>query len=121
MFQGSLCINFNFVGCSWPVQISLAIISRDMPPGLADEETGNLVWSRWVTLANAFFQKYVSTLRPSRKFRELTHAGVTFYAPSWFQIKTHPKCTDGPKNLMAMIKYSRKISKKLQELVQEVL
>ena len=103
------------------LRISLAIISGDMPPGLADEETGNLVWSRWVTLANAYFRKYVSTLRPSRKFRELTHAGVTFYAPSWFQIKTHPKCTDGPKNLTAMIKYSRKLSKKLQELVQEVL
>ena len=103
------------------LKISLAIISGEMPPGLADQETGKLVWSRWVTLANAYFRKYVSTLRPSRKFQELTHAGVTFYAPSWFQIKTHPKCTDGPKNLMAMIKFSRKLSKKLQELVQEVL
>ena len=72
-------------------------------------------------MANAFLRKYVSTPRPSRNFRELAHAIVTFYAPSWFQIKTHPKYTDGPKNFMAMVQFSRKLGKKLQKIVQEVL
>lgn len=44
-----------------------------------------------------------------------------FYAPSWFQIKTHPTCTDGPKNYFKMVQNARKLGKSLQKVVQKVL
>ena len=72
-------------------------------------------------MVSIIVQEYVSTPRSSKQFKDLIHAMVVFYAPSWFQVKTHPKCTDGPKNLMAMIKFSRKLEKRLQKIVQRVL
>ena len=41
--------------------------------------------------------------------------------PSWFTIKCHPKCTDGPKNLFKMVECSRKLKKFLQPIVQKVM
>ena len=59
--------------------------------------------------------------KPSKSFQKLVHAIVAFYGPSWFWIKTHPKSIDGPKNLMAMIQFSRKLEKPLQKIVQRVI
>lgn len=106
---------------SYLYRMTKAIIEGHVPEELLNEEPGNLNHSRWVTLANRYLRKYVSTLQPSKKFKELVHAIVVFYAPSWFQVKTNPKCTDGPKNLMAMIRFSRKLDKRLQKIVQRVL
>ena len=97
-----------------------AIIDGQVPEELLNEDPGNLNLSRWGTLANRYKRKYVSTPRSSKQFKDLIHAMVVFYAPSWFQVKTHPKCTDGSKNLMAMIGFSRKLDKRLQKIVQRV-
>ena len=102
-------------------RMTKAIMEGHVPEELLNEEPGNLNHSRWGTLANRYERKYVSTPRPSKQFKDLIHAIVVFYAPSWFQVKTHPKCTDGPKNLMAMIRFSRKLDKRLQKIVQRVL
>ena len=98
-----------------------AIISGEMPPGLADEEPGAYHGARWNTLANRLMRKYVSTPRPSRNFRKLIHSIIHHYAPSWFQIKTHPRCVDGPKNLYKMVEYQRKLEPDLQKEVQTVM
>ena len=98
-----------------------AIISGEMPPGLADEEPGKYHGARWNTLANRLMRKYVATPRPSRKFRKLIHSIIHHYAPSWFQIKTHPRCVDGPKNFYKMVEYQRKLEPELQEEVQKVM
>ena len=98
-----------------------AIMSGEMPPGLADEEPGAYHGARWNTLANRLMRKYVSTPRPSRNFRKLIHSIIHHYAPSWFQIKTHPRCVDGPKNLYKMVEYQRKLEPDLQKEVQIVM
>ena len=98
-----------------------AIMSGEMPPGLADEEPGAYHGARWNTLANRLMRKYVSTPRPSRNFRKLIHSIIHHYAPSWFQIKTHPRCVDGPKNLYKMVEYQRKLEPDLQKEVQTVM
>ena len=103
------------------LRMTKAIMEGHVPEELLNEEPGNLNHSRWNTLANRYQRKYVSTSQPSKQFKDLIHAIVVFYAPSWFQVKTHPKCTDGPKNLMAMIRFSRKLDKRLQKTVQRVL
>ena len=64
-----------------------AVIAGHVPEELLKEEPGNLNHSRWVTLANQYLRKYVSTPRPSKQFKEIVHAIVVFYAPSWFQVK----------------------------------
>ena len=98
-----------------------AIMSGEMPPGLADEEPGAYHSARWNTLANRLMRKYVSTPHPSRNFQKLIHSIIHHYAPSWFQIKTHPRCVDGPKNLYKMVEYQRKLEPDLQEEVQKVM
>ena len=98
-----------------------AIMNGNVPDDLANQETGPLSNARWGTLANALLRKYASTASPSKQFKDIVHAIVHFYAPSWFQIKTHPRCTDGPKNFLKMIQFSRKLGQDLQKVVQKVL
>ena len=83
-------------------RICQAVMSGDVPEDLANMEPGPLSHARWLTLANRITRKFVSTPNPSKKFQEIVHVIVHFYAPSWFQIKTHPTCTDGPKNYFMM-------------------
>ena len=41
--------------------------------------------------------------------------------PSWFWIKSHPHCVDGPKNLLKMIEFSRKLKPVEQKIAQKVI
>ena len=88
---------------------------------LANITSAPLSMSRWLTLAGRFLWKYVVTEKPTKKFQAIVHDIVNFYAPSWFQIKNHPNCTDGPKNLLKMVEKGRKLSSNLQKIVQKVL
>ena len=63
--------------------------------------------------------KYVTTTNPSYKLKQLTHISVEFYVPSWFWIKSHPHCVDGPKNLLKMIEFSRKLKPVEQKIAQK--
>ena len=102
-------------------RICQAVMSGQVPEDLANMAPGPLSHARWLTLANSFARKYVSTPNPSQKFREIVHAIVHFYAPSWFEIKTHPTCTDGPRNYFKMVQNARKLGKGLQKVVQKTL
>ena len=66
-------------------------------------------------------RKYVSTKSPLKEFQLLIHAIINVYGPSWFQIKCHPRSTDGPKNLFKMVEFSKKLQKNLKETVQKVM
>ena len=101
-------------------KVSHAIIKGDMPADLANQEPGPL-GVRWGTLANRMMRKYVSTKHPSKKFQEIIRGIILFWAPSWFQIKCHPKCTDGPKNLFKMVEWSRKLNQNSQEILQKTM
>ena len=53
--------------------------------------------------------------KPSYKLKPLTHISIESYVPSWFWIKSHPHCVDGPKNLLKMIEFSRKLKQKIAQ------
>ena len=99
-------------------QMCHAIMDGVVSPDLASKEPGTLNNARWLTLANSLMRKFVSTPAPSRKFKDIIFTIIHFYAPAWFTIKTHPKCTDGPKNVMNMIKCSKKLSPESRKIVR---
>ena len=99
----------------YTLRMSHAIMSGIMPPGLPNEDPGLLSPARWGTMANRFMRKYVSTLRPSRPFRQIIFSIIHFWAPSWFQIKTHPRAIDGPRNLLKMVQYRQKLEPDLPQ------
>ena len=101
--------------------ICQAIMEGHLPPDLANQEPGRLNHSRWNTLGNRFLRKYGSTRRPSKQLKQIVHAIIHFYAPSWFQIKSHPRCTDGLLNFLKMIEYSRKLENDMQKVVHKTL
>lgn len=96
-----------------------AVMKGELPIDLAHQEPGPLNNARWLTLANRLLRKYASTPRPSKKFQEIIHSIIHFYGPSWFQIKTHPKCVDGPRNFFKQVQYQQKLGKELQKVVQK--
>ena len=61
----------------------------------------------------------MTTKNPSYKLKQLTHISVEFYMPSWFWIESHPQCVDGPKNLIKMIEFSRKLKLVVQNIAQK--
>ena len=62
-----------------------------------------------------------SILNPSKALKSLVFAIIQFYAPSWFCIKSHPLSKDGPRNLLKMIGFSRKLQKKEQAVAQKAI
>ena len=93
----------------------------DVPFDLTNQEPGPLSNARWGPLANRLLRKYISTTSPSNKVQSLIYTIIHFYGPSWFQIKCHPRSTDGPKNLFKMVQFSKKLKKNLQETAQKVM
>ena len=97
------------------------IIGGEILPDLALCEPGALNHARWLTLANRILRKYVSTAKPSSKLKRLVNAIIKFYAPSWFHIKTHPHCKDGPKNLLKMIQLSKNLNADEQKVAHKTI
>ena len=95
------------------------IIRGELDEDFCFREPGMLHHARWNPLANRIMLKYVTTKNPSYKLKRLTHISVEFYVPSWFWIKSHPHCVDGPKNLLKMIEFSRKLKPKEQKIAQK--
>ena len=46
---------------------------------------------------------------------------INFHAPCWFWIMSHPHCQDGPKNLLKMIKFSRKLTLQEQKIAHKTI
>ena len=59
---------------------------------------GALHHARRLTRENRIPRLYVSSLNPSDKLKDLVKNVMQFYAPGWFQIKSHPSGSDGARN-----------------------
>ena len=100
---------------------SWGIIEGYFDDDLADRETGLFYIARWVTLMNRINRCYASKRNPCKALKRLTHIGILYYTPSWFTIKCNPDSKDGPKNLMKMIEFSRKLEPEEQTIVQRTM
>ena len=67
-------------------------------------EVGPGVHSRWLTLACRILRFYVSLRRPSEKLVILTKFCMLVYLPSFFQIKSNHKFTNGAPNFFSIMK-----------------
>ena len=98
-----------------------AVMEGHVPEDLANQTPGPLSMARWITLASRFLRKYVSTPNPSKTFDEIISGLMHFYGPSWFFIKSHPNCVDGPRNFFYMVQNCRKLGEKVQKIIQKTL
>ena len=97
--------------------ISLAVQTGHVSDNLASKNPGTLNHARWLTLANRLLRLYVSSVDPTGILLRLVSFIVNHYAPNWFLIKAHPKCTDGPKNLFHQIQLTSRLSREDREIV----
>jgi hypothetical protein len=88
---------------------------------LQTAQPGAISHSRWLTKANRLLRLYISEEKPSAKLKRLVHFVVNFYAPSWFQIKSHSSCQDGAKNFFFMISLFQRLEKADQDIIGPVL
>ena len=101
--------------------ICWAIIEGKLDEDFALRQPGALCHSRWVTLANLILLLYALTAKPSKALKRMVLIIIQFYAPSYFWIKSHPHCSDGPKNLLKMVLFSRKLSVEEQQIAQKTI
>ena len=87
--------------------ICQGIISGQIDPGLAARQPGTIGHARWLTTASSILRLYVSTRNPTKKLNAVVNIIIRLYAIMWFQIKSHPKAVDGPKNLFMMVELVR--------------
>ena len=76
-----------------------AITKGYVEADLALLEIGPVVHSLWLTLACRILRLYVSNVHPTNILETLARFCMQIYFPTWFQIKSKSKITDGPKNL----------------------
>lgn len=80
---------------------------------LASASPGSLHHARWLTCANRVLRLYMSTEAPSQNMLNIVSFIVQVYAPSWFNIRRNPLCSDGARNFFYMLRKSRSISDSL--------
>ena len=80
-------------------EMCIGITTGRIPQNLALKSPGALHHARWLTKANRILRLYVSTLNPEKNLQDLVKIILQVYAPGWFQIKSHPKATEGAMNL----------------------
>lgn len=84
-------------------------------------QPGTLSHARWLTKANRLLRLYVSDRNPSDELKHSVKFVVSFYAPVWFHIKSHPTCQDGAKNFYFMVSLYQKLSTEDQAVIAPVL
>jgi len=80
---------------------------------LASSSPGSLNHARWLTCANRVLRLYMGTKEPSMNLLKIVSFIVKVYAPSWFNIRRNPHCSDGARNFFYIIQKSRSISDSL--------
>lgn len=103
-------------------KICWAVILGHVDIDLELLEIGPMFHSRWLTLACRILRYYTSTSKPSPNLCILAEFCIKVYFPTWFQIKSKHKVTDGAKNLFCLIQRITKFSnKKVREIALKVV
>ena len=80
--------------------IKTGVISVD----LLQEKPGPMSHARWLTTASRICRLFVATVQPSQELYAIALFVVCHYRLMWFQIKKYLYCTDGPYQLLSMVK-----------------
>jgi hypothetical protein len=83
---------------------------------------GALCHARWLTRANRTLRLYMGTKNPSSELQKIVSFIVVVYAPTWFQIKSHPHSCDGATNFFFLLRMCRELNDDhMRECVKKVL
>ena len=77
----------NFSDQQYFLDIIYAVTTGEIKDGLEKRSPGNLVQSRWLTLANRVLRLYIAMEGPSFNLRLLTEFIIRSYSVVWFSIK----------------------------------
>ena len=103
-------------------RICSAVMLGTIDTGLELLEVGGLSHSRWLTLGCRILRFYVSQEKPTSDLCTLAEFLIKVYFPSWFEIKTQNKITDGPINFFHIVQRVMKFSNKnVREIATMVL
>ena len=103
------------------LDICQAVITGQCSVALSHRQPGQLVMSRWVTMASRVLRLYVATEQPSEHLKTVTEFILKVYAPMWFFIKAKPSCKDGSRHLWMQVKRSRYLPEHLKAVVNPVI
>jgi hypothetical protein len=83
---------------------------------------GALCHARWLTRANRTLRLYMGTEQPSLELQKLVSFIIVVYAPTWFQIKSHPRACDGAINFFFLLRTCRELNDdQMRDCVTKVL
>ena len=82
---------------------------------------GNLNHARWLTKANRILRLYMSKEVCFPSLYKIVRFIVNVYAPSWFNIKSHPSCADGAKNFFYLLKQCHELGAEDWKILGPVL
>lgn len=103
------------------LNICQAVITGECSVSLSHRQPGQLVMSRWLTLANRVLRLYVATEKPTDNLKKLVEFVIKVYAPMWFTIKSKPSCKDGSRHLWMQMKRSRYLPDEMKAVVDPVI
>ena len=91
----------------------LTITTDQKVPNIEEYKNGPLYNARWVTFATAAMKAYISKhgLDPEnyKKLKLLVRYIIYVYGPTWFDIKTKPSMSDGPRHWFKLVTRLRKV------------
>ena len=94
---------------------------NDESKSLQNTMPGNLNHARWLTKASRILRLYMSKESCSSSLYKIVHFIVNVYAPSWFNIKSHPSCADGAKNFFYLLKQCHELGAEDWKILEPVL
>ena len=103
------------------LDICHAVNTGQCSVSLSHRQPGQLVMSRWVTLANRVLRFYIATEKPSENLKTIAQFVLKVYAPMWFTIKSKPSCKDGSKHLWMQMNRSRYLPDDIKTVVDPVI
>ena len=81
-----------------------AVITGQCSVSLSHRQPGQLVMSRWVTMANRILRLCAAAEKPSENFKTIVQFVLQVYASVWFTIKSKPSSKDGARHLWMLMK-----------------
>lgn len=99
----------------------MAIQNGIVPDKLAKKRGHKVHKARWLNTASTILRIYVSYSDPPQQLKQMVEYIMKVYAPFWFAVKLNPLAIHGSRYIFKFIKWTREMSKDVQDVARETL
>ena len=102
-------------------KLCVSVMAGTFDPALRVVILPGINWARWLTLAILILYYYTTLVNPPENLKTVVEFIICIYAPTWFELKSNPRCTDAPRIMFKALKKYKELPQWIQDTVMPIV